>query len=438
MRLHQVNRIAVALLYIYIGVGAICQAQVQTITTDTLDNAPKTIRAGIPEHVRDTTLATVRLNRTDLETIFPVLLLGDAGTLELSFDDLAGGVTDYYYTFTHCNRNWEPSALSTYDFLDGFEENRIEDYQFSFATLQSYTHYAVQFPSDDVQFLVSGNYIIQVWEGDNRDSAVITKRFIVWEDGTSISGDAMRPNLIPYRNEYQEVNFTINISNTDIMNPFDELSVSILQNGRWETERAQVQPRMVSNTLLTYDQDDIVFEGGKEYRDFDTRTLKFQSDRIARNETRNGQYHSFINVEESQIYQKYIYQKDANGQFVIRADLANHVNTEADYTRVHFTLNYPYMISSGQVYAIGLGLPNGKIPLTYDYDKLQYIGNAYLKQGYYNYLYIVQEPSGKITPVYTEGNTFETENDYQIIVYRHVFDRNYDSIVGYAVVNSLR
>lgn len=426
------------LLYIYIGMQCVCRAQVQPIAIDSQQIQTPLPKVGIQEEVRDTLLATVRLNRVDLETIFPVLLLGDVGELELSFDDLTGGVKDYYYTFTHCNRNWEPSPLSTYDFLDGFEENRIENYQFSFGTLQSYTHYSVKFPNDDVQFLVSGNYVLRIWEGDNRDTAVITKRFIIWENGVSISGDAMRPNLIPYRNEYQEVNFTVNISNTDIMNAFDEVSVSILQNGRWETERTNVQPRMISNSVLTYDQDDIVFEGGKEYRDFDTRTLKFQSDRIVRNETRNGVYHSYINVEESQIFQKYMYRKDANGQFVIHADLANNVNTEADYSRVHFTLNYPYMISSGQVYAMGLGLPNGKMPLQYDYDKQQYTGSAYLKQGYYNYLYIVQEPNGNITPVYTEGNTFETENDYQIIVYHHIFDRNYDSIIGYAVVNSLR
>lgn len=415
-----------------------CSAQVQPVEIDTTVIATPIPQVGIQEEVRDSLLATVRLNRVDLETIFPTLLLGDAGILELSFDDLSGGVKDYYYTFTHCNRNWEPSGLNAFDFLDGFEENRFEDYQFSFGTLQSYTHYAVQFPGDDIQFLVSGNYIIRVWEGDNRDSAVITKRFIVWEDGTSISGDVMRPNLITYRNEYQEVNFSVHISNSDIMNPFDEISVTVLQNGRWENALVHVQPRMITNNLLTYDQDNLVFEGGKEFRDFDTRTLRFQSDRIVRNETRDGIYHSYINVEESRVFQKYLYEKDANGQFVIRADLANNMSTEADYSMVHFTLSYPYMISSGHVYAIGQGLPGGKIPLAYDYDKLQYTGAAYLKQGYYNYIYVVQESSGKTSPVYIEGNSFETENDYQIIVYRHVFDRNYDRIVGYTVVNSLR
>lgn len=412
-------------------------AQDSTMTASGIASNTSAV-VGIQEYVDTDHIATVRLRRVDLETAFPVIQLDGEGALELSFDDLQGGVEDYYYTFVHCDRNWEASGLGTFDYLDGFEEHHIDEYGFSFGTLQSYTHYACTFPDDRLQFLVSGNYIVHIWKGDNRDSAVITRRFIIWEEAASVQGDVMRPNLIPYRNEYQEVNFSVNIRSTGIMNPFDEVSVTVLQNGRWDNCKQEVRPRLITNDLLTYDQDDLVFEGGKEYRRFDTRTLSFQSDRITRNETRNGVYHSYINIEESKVFQKYLYEKDANGQFIIRADLANNTDTEADYSWVYFTLSYPYVITSGEVYAIGTGMPGGKVRMTYDYDKFQYTGKAYLKQGYYNYLYVVQDNTGKMTPVYTEGNTFETENDYQVIVYRHIFDRNYDSVIGYSVMNSVR
>ena len=39
----------------------------------------------------------------------PIVSLG--GSFTLSFDDLRGGETDYYYTLTHCNYNWQPSYL---------------------------------------------------------------------------------------------------------------------------------------------------------------------------------------------------------------------------------------------------------------------------------------------------------------------------------------
>lgn len=400
---------------------------------------PEPVVIGIQEAVTDPKIATVTLRRSDLEATYPVIKLGEEEFLTLGFDDLNGGVDDYYYTFEHCNANWEPSGLSAFDYLDGFEENRIDDYAFSFGTLQRYTHYAFSFPDADLGFRLSGNYIVRVWRGDDRDTAVITRRFFIWEDGAAITGDVYRPNLIPYRNEYQEINFTLDIRQLDVMNAFEEIQVTVLQNGRFDNARTGIQPRMANNYSLSYDLDELVFEGAKEYRRFDTRTLQFQSDRIVRNEVRDGVYHSYINVEESRVFQRYVYEKDANGQFIVRADLANNVDTEADYGWVYFTLQYPYMITSGNVYAIGLGMPGGVLPMEYNFDKMLYHGKAYLKQGYYNYLYAVRSGNaGPFTAVYTEGNTYETENDYIVLVYQHVFDRDYDKLIGYTILNTIK
>jgi len=400
---------------------------------------PLPFSAGIPESVLDPDLHTVRLVAGDLQLSYPIIRLSSEDQLQFSFDDLGGGADDYYYTFTHCNTHWEPSGLSYFDYLEGFEENRITDYSFSFGTLQSYTHYALSFPNDDVQFLLSGNYILQVWEGDERDSAVITRRFMVWEDGADIAAKVYRPNLIPYRNEFQELNFTVDVSRMDIGNVFGELNVTVLQNGRWDNAKYDVMPRMVFNDLLTYDQDDLVFHGGKEYRRFDTKTLNLQTDRIVRIDRSERPFHTYINTEESRVFQRYVYEKDANGAFVIQADLTNDTDVEADYSMMHFTLLYPFYITSGTVLAVGRGLPDAGVPMTYDFDKLQYTGTALLKQGYYNYIYVVQMPdTGYYSTEAIEGNTYETENDYLIFVYRHVFDRNYDSLIGCAVVNSMR
>lgn len=412
-----------------------------------LNSSPDTfnVNNSIPimdEQINDAFIKTVQLNRTDLELAYPIIVLSSNDELQLGFDDLKGGVKNYYYTFEHCTQQWESSELSVYDFLDGFEENRIDDYSFSFATLQKYTHYAINFPNNDVQFRLSGNYVIKIWEEDNRDTPVIVKRFMVREDLVGITGDVYRPNLIPYRNEFHEINFTVDIQNLDIGAAFDEMKVTVVQNGRFDNPKYDIKPRLISNDKLYFDIDDIVFPAGKEYRRFDTKTLKFQSDRISKIIKQDGLYQVFINIDESRVYQKYFYEKDANGQYVIHADLANNVATESDYAWVNFVLQYPYMITSGDVYVFG-ELSNNNMnainKMTYDFDKQQYIAKLYLKQGYYNYTYAVKSLGSSTAEfTYTEGNSYETENDYSVLVYQHDFSLRYDRLIGYLQMNSVK
>ncbi len=404
------------------------------ITQNTVNN--------INEQVNASYIKTIQLTRTDLQLAYPIVLLNSEDKLSLGFDDLRGSVHNYYYSFQHCNQNWEPSNLTSFDFLEGFEENSFEDYSFSFGTLQPFTHYAVQFPNDLVNFKVSGNYVIKVWEDDNKEVPVIVKRFFVWEELASINAKVYRPNLIEFRNAYQEINFTVDIRNLNISHALDEVRVTILQNGRFDNAIYDCKPRMITNDLLTYDKDDVVFAAGKEYRHFDTKTLNFQSDMVRKITKVDGKYQVFVNVDESRLYQKYYYEKDINGQYILRADLTNNVNTEGDYAMVNFVLKYPYVITSGELYVFGElnnNMMNAENKMVYDYDLQQYTGALYLKQGYYNYTYMykgAQSESGEL--IYTEGNHFETENDYEIFIYQHSFDRDYDRIIGCSIFNSLK
>ena len=163
----------------------------------------------LAEQINDPFIKTVQLNRSDLELAAPVILLQSEDQFKFGFDDLSGAVKNYYYTFEHCSQQWESSELSSYDYIEGFEENRINDYSFSFATLQKYTHYSLTFPNNDVQFRISGNYVIKVWEEDNRDKPVIVKRFFVREEMVAINGDVYRPNLIPGTNIMKSISQSI-------------------------------------------------------------------------------------------------------------------------------------------------------------------------------------------------------------------------------------
>jgi hypothetical protein len=417
------------------------QIQPDTLQIDTVEisNISSSI---IEEQVNNTNLKTVQLNRSDLQLAYPILLLNSEDELIFSFDDLKGGVRNYYYTFQHCDQNWEASNLTTFDYLDGYEENTIDNYSFSFGTLQAYTHYSVNFPNDNIDFKVSGNYVVKVWEDDNRDVPLIVKRFFVWEELASINAKVYRPNLIEFRNNYQEINFTVDIRSLDVSHALDEIRVTLFQNGRYDNAIYDSKPRMITNDLLTYDKDDMVFPAGKEYRHFDTKTLNFQSDMVRKITKEDGKYQVYVNVDDSRLYQKYFYETDINGQYVLQADLTNDVNTEGDYAMVNFVLKYPYVITSGELYVFGElnnNQMNNQNKMTYDYDLQQYTAQLYLKQGYYNYLYMYKGiGSSKGELIYTEGNHFESENDYQLFIYQHMYDRDYDRIVGCSIFNSIK
>ncbi len=427
-------------LYIY---RCVLFAQIQPDTlqiyTVEISNVTSSI---IEEQVNNTNLKTVQLNRSDLQLAYPILLLNSEDELIFSFDDLKGGVRNYYYTFQHCDQNWEASNLTTFDYLDGYEENTIDNYSFSFGTLQAYTHYSVNFPNDNIDFKVSGNYVVKVWEDDNRDVPLIVKRFFVWEELASINAKVYRPNLIEFRNNYQEINFTVDIRSLDVSHALDEIRVTLFQNGRYDNAIYDSKPRMITNDLLTYDKDDMVFPAGKEYRHFDTKTLNFQSDMVRKITKEDGKYQVYVNVDDSRLYQKYFYETDINGQYVLQADLTNDVNTEGDYAMVNFVLKYPYVITSGELYVFGElnnNQMNNQNKMTYDYDLQQYTAQLYLKQGYYNYLYMYKGiGSSKGELIYTEGNHFESENDYQLFIYQHMYDRDYDRIVGCSIFNSVK
>ncbi|MEZ5013165.1 MAG: DUF5103 domain-containing protein [Chitinophagales bacterium] len=404
--------------------------------------APVTEQNGIPEVVNDPMIHTVMLERNDLSLAYPILSLGSEDKLTLSFDVLGGIVHNYSYTFLHCDQNWEASNLTNFDYLDGFENNPVSDYRFSFATEQKYVHYSVSFPNESVNFTLSGNYVVVVYDDNYPDSVIIARRFFVWEDVVSVSASVSRPNRIEYRTEYQEVNFTVDVRNAGITNAYDAVRVSVFQNGITERAPENLKPRLISGDILYYDMDDQVFPGMKEFRRFDSRNLKLQTDRIRKITHDMDGYVAYLNVEESRVFERYRYEKDINGQYVIMADLSNDVGTEADYVWVDFTMKYPYFVTSGDFYVFG-GLSDmqclERCKMTYDFDRQEYHARIYLKQGYYNYLYAFKNyADGKVDFAYAEGNDFQTENDYLILIYQRSFDRDYDKLIGLSVINSLK
>ena len=125
-------------------------------------------------------LATVQCYLEDYPYSLPVISLNSGEQLVLSFDDFNNDSRYLKYTFIHCTHDWKQDGLSQLEYLDGFMEDEISDYSYSFNTIEHYTHYSLSFPNDIMRIIKSGNYILYVYD-DTQDNPVLTRRFMVME-----------------------------------------------------------------------------------------------------------------------------------------------------------------------------------------------------------------------------------------------------------------
>jgi hypothetical protein len=392
------------------------------------------------DHIYKKNIKTVLLYRAGWELSLPILQMGAGEKLHLSFDDLDADVKDYGYTIIHCDANWKPSDLKPNEYLDGFMEAPIRDYQSSFNTIQSYTHYDLIIPNDDMSFKLSGNYLLKVFENDTSDVA-ITLRFMVSDPRVNVEGHVKRDVNVEERNYRQQVTFTLDTKGFDIYEPYRNLNVVIMQNYRTDNAITNLKPMMVNGDRLDYTYDSgNTFNGANEFRNIDIKSLRYQSARIKSFDFENRQNQIYLWDDDPRTFKVYRTEDDINGSRLISCDEGDDPGADCDYAEVHFHLTYPTPLADGNLYIFG-ALTNWQyIPearMRYDNAKKGYDGILYLKEGFYDYCYMFLE-NGSSTgdPTLIEGNHYETGNDYLILIYYRAPGLLYDQLIGVKTLDS--
>tara|TARA_B100000795_G_scaffold209144_1_gene162671 strand:- start:2373 stop:3368 length:996 start_codon:yes stop_codon:yes gene_type:complete len=324
------------------------------------------------------------------------------------------------------------------EYISGFTDEPIIDYEFSFNTLQKYTHYRFNFPNDKIRPILSGNYVFRIFEEGGETIAY--KRFMILETKVTIEAQVRRATLANNRNTKHEIDFTIKHPNLIIADPYSDIKVTIKQNNKEDNCITDLIPNYVKNNKLIYDyEDDNIFLGNNEFRNFDIRSLRFQSERIKKITLDSSYNHVYLFNDKKRPYDLYSIEKDINGSFIIKSQEARKTTIEADYTFVHFTLPL-HEKSYGEMYLIG-GFSDWQLKkefkLRFNATLKQYEGNVYLKQGYYNYHYAMQDISNNNVDVsFIEGTHYETRNDYYIYTYHRAVGDRYDRLVGFLKTSS--
>ncbi|WP_010227983.1 type IX secretion system plug protein [Gillisia marina] len=367
----------------------------------------------------------------------PVLQLGE--TLNLEFDDIIGDEANYYYIIEHFNYDWTPSELKKSEYLNGFDNVRINNYNNSYNTLQGYTHYSLSIPNKDTQSLnVSGNYLLKVL--NENDELVFSRKFMVYRPIAQVKVAVKRSRDLKYINSRQVVNFSINSPEFLIRNPESTIKVLITKNHNLKSAIENIKPQYTIGNELIYKYDqETSFQAGNEYLQFDSKDIRSTTLDIGRIEL-NELYSHFLFTDRSRITEPYTYNPDINGQFVIRTLQGENSAIEAEYVWTHFKLQNYDPLDGGELHLYG-AFNNFELDdsTLMKYNKVSgvYENTMLTKQGFYNYKYVHLTKDGFLDEGFISGNFEVTENEYQVLVYFRDLGARFDQIIGFGNASSL-
>lgn len=359
-----------------------------TDTTATRTESPRTL----PLVEADESVQTIQLYAGTDERQLPVVSLRSGQQLTLEFDVMERTGRPLSVYFYHADRNWERD-LSPAEYMDSFQDDNLLDYTPSRGTAVAYTHYTYQFPNEDIQFRVSGNYILRVTEQGQRDRVLFEQPFFVSEGAGSA---ALRIDEVPVSgqrspSDLPAAQFT---PPPDLRgNPF-QYETCFVRNGRLAEARCTDRPRLAQQPTLTFDLfRDRAFAPTTADYFLDLSVLR-TGGVIEGTDRTVTPYRVLLEPDYAQFAGPTATALPLDGQIVVDAAVRD-VGTpdvEAEYAQVQFSFVPP----DEQPLRRGVhlhGLFNRSTRMQWQPDRGRYEGEVLLKQGFYEYYYQSNDPA---------------------------------------------
>ena len=366
----------------------------------------------------------------------PVMKLNSTDVLNISFDEMSHDYHRFVYKIEHCEADWSVSdELFESDYIEGFNNNPIEDYQNSINTTVLYTHYKLQIPNEECRLKMSGNYRLTIYDEDNDGQIVLTAEFMVVEPIMSV-GLAVTSNTdIDLNDSHQQLSMTLNYGPINITNREEQINTVVIQNNCHESSKINVKPNIVNHKGMRWEHNrELIFNAGNEYRKFEVLALSHPTMGIERISWDGHNYNAYTFVAEPR--KNYLYDEDANGAFYIRNSDNIDNDYTCDYVYVHYKLKSPEL-SELTLAVDGNWATYGDHNIyRMGYDKTDATYNAAIlqKQGYYSYRFVAVDANGNMTLAPTEGSFYQTENRYQAYIYYKGTGERTWRLVGYRQV----
>lgn len=379
------------------------------------------------DKIYDPEIKTVRLfplvedpNRELLAAAAP---LNGGYSLLLQFDHLFAEYETYFVKFIHCNANWSPSRLFPLDYLEDFNEFRVEEYEFSFNTRVPYVHYQSILP----RFKISGNYLLVVYR-ESEENVVLTKRFMIYDNQVVLSDNLGNSGVTNVSRMNQEIQFRLDYRGQNLDNPYRYVKATIRQNQRWDNAIYSLPPSFVNEASRDMEfrhfAGENQFSAGNQFRFFDLQDLRYFGRNVETVDLESEIPIATLEQDAPRGTESYAENDDQNGKYHISHPF------ESDYAYVQFFLNTNQI--NDEVYLTGdfsQWTIDDSYKLEYVEELSGYYGVFMMKQGIYDYQYLTGGVSTKEN--YFEGDHFQTENEYEILIYYYSFQLDVDLLIGY-------
>ena len=372
----------------------------------------------------------------------PVIFQGSDTPLVVSFDILEPERRYLRYSLVHCDATWQKDMLQPIEFTNGFNEGSIDNVAYSQGTLIPYVHYSLELPNEQVVPTVSGNYILNIYDEESPDSIMASIPFMVSEQTVRTGVAVTGRTDYDYNNAHQQLEITTDIAGLDINDPWNDVKVVITPNNRAEASRYIKRSLRVNGTTATFAHDPaLTFEAGKEYRRFETvstsRYLPMGVELVA---FQDPWYHFKLYDDGPRADTDYTYDQTQFGRFTINADNVDNPDIQSEYVKVHFSLDIPEQPEASVIVMGELtgNRTDNESPglMTYNRVSERYEKVLTLKQGSYNYLYMLVPDGKPASPAYIEGNDYRTANRYDIAIYYRAPGARYDRLIGFSTIIS--
>ena len=372
----------------------------------------------------------------DFEAL-PVLQLKGQDVLHISFDELSHNYHRYVYHVEPCNPDWTPTeGLFESDWLEGLNDQPIEDYDNSVNTTVLYTHYSFQFPNEHTNLRMSGNYRLHVIDDDTQEEAFVAELRVV--EPITLVGLSITTNTdIDLNDRHQQVNMTVRLNGLRVTRPHEEIQTFVMQNGREDNMKENVTPNYVTNQHLQWEHNKrLIFDAGNEYHKFEVLDPRHISMGLAgiRWDEDTRTWHAYPTPCEPQ--RNYLYDEDANGAFLLRNSDNYEAERTSEYVHVHYKLQPCRNYTDAEIIVDGrwtTASPENYV-MYYNEEDQSYNLSVLQKLGYYNYQLLLRDMDGTTHTLPEEGSFFQTENTYQAFVYYKNTGARAWRLVGYQSV----
>lgn len=380
-------------------------------------------------------IRTLKVHQVNDKLSNPVIVLNSNNQIRISWDEMSHDFRRFSYRIIHCNQDWTKSEISLLEYMDGFAENDVEQYEKSYSTSTLYTHYYIDLPNNNVRFKYSGNYAVEFFDKDGDGKTLMTALFMLVDNKVSVAASITANTDIDFEKHHQQLSVEVKPAGLALNRPENEIKITVSKNRLREESRMNIKPKYVSPQKLTYEHDnDLIFEAGNEYRRFEITSFKHSGRNVNKVVFFKPFYNAELFPDEARL-NTYVYDQDQNGKYLINNTDYDNVDVCSDYFLVHFSYPVKQPWIDGGLFLSGELVENktdNNSKLIYNFERGTYEKTLMLKQGSYNYRYVFK-PSGSndYTLSKTEGSYWQTENEYQVYVYYRPFGGRYDQLVGF-------